>query len=318
MQEAVAEALQELGIVETRPQYEKHRKSMRQAMHVQATDNSGPVEIIEIKETFGKGLGTFAVQDIPKGARILSEVPLLELPPPAMSQSGWAQEVANQFEALPSEKQGVVSNLHCQMEKPLLQRLAVEAIVSEEVRSEEIRISDVSDIQDIPEGPLKRKIRVAGTFQTNAFGLFGHTPDNVHVAIFERASRINHSCAPNTWHSWNPKTEKHNIHAIRDIKAEEELTTEYTDCLAIKEDRQKILKSYGFDCRCQVCDNREAESRRVEIQFLKNEEFGQYKQQLVARGHLSSEDIGNAIDVVKALLALYEEERSIGIHAEEM
>ena len=235
-----------------------------------------------------------------------------------MNREHWAQDATDRFGALPSEEQAVLLNLHCQMEKRLLQRLAVEAIKSGEIGPEELRISEASDIQDIPEGPLKRKIRVAGTFQTNAFGLSGEDASNVHVAIFESASRINHSCAPNTWHSWNPKTEKHNIHAIRDIKAGEELTTEYANCLDIREKRHSILKSYGFECQCEVCNDNEAELRRVKIQSLKNDEFGQYKQQLKAGGQLSGEDIRNALDSAKALLALYEEEGSVGIHEEEM
>ena len=55
---------------------------------------------------------------------------------------------------------------------------------------------------------------------------------NSHAAgegggIFPVASRINHSCVPNVYHSWNENLQTLTVHAIREITAGEELFTTY-------------------------------------------------------------------------------------------
>ncbi|KAI9692350.1 MAG: hypothetical protein M1822_006581 [Bathelium mastoideum] len=304
MRQAIDEALDELGIVET-PQQD-------------GMSGNDKCELVRVSETEDKGLGIFAIRDIPKGTRILSESPLLELPPPGMGQPDWARVVMDRFEALSVEKQNTFMSLHCQMQRFLLQRIIVEAILSGDIAPEDIRITGISDVQDIANDRLKRKTRVAGTFQTNSFGLCGENDHSAHVALFEYASRINHSCMPNAWHSWNHETGKHNIQTIRDVAAGEEITTEYTDSLDIRANRQKILKLYGFECRCEACSNSEAELRRVKIQRLKNEEFGQFKQQLDAGGNMTDLEIHKALETVKDLLMSFGEEACAGIHEEEM
>ncbi|KAK3112754.1 hypothetical protein LTR53_010635 [Teratosphaeriaceae sp. CCFEE 6253] len=61
---------------------------------------------------------------------------------------------------------------------------------------------------------------------------------------------LTHSCAPNTEIAWNATTERFVLHALRKIKANEELTVSYIDPYQGTEER---LEDLGFDCLCPVC-----------------------------------------------------------------
>ena len=280
--------------------------------------NASAAKFIRFERTEHKGLATFAGREIPKGTRILSESPLLELPPPGMNKAFWAQDVMERFEALPKDKQNALLNLHCELCRPLSIQLVAEVSQPRESSSKDKWSHDVADAQDFSDGSFRDIIRLASTFQINAFGLSGEGVHNAHVAVFEHGSRINHSCVPNTWHSWNAKTAKHNFHASRDIAADEEITTEYVDSIDIKGNRMRNIVLYGFECRCDACGNDESEATRVQIQYLMEEEFGQSKQQFDAGGTLSYQDIDEALETIRELVALFDAAGSVGIHQVEM
>ena len=59
------------------------------------------------------------------------------------------------------------------------------------------------------------------------------------IAICLHGSRINHSCLPNAYSSWNDKKDRVMIHAITDIQEGDEVTISYCDALATKDMRSK-------------------------------------------------------------------------------
>ncbi len=77
--------------------------------------------------------------------------------------------------------------------------------------------------------------------------------------IYEFASRINHSCIPNTTRgfssSYFPDQDGHIIFvALRDIKEGDEITTDYLSAAGTTEQRRELLKEHhGFVCGCQAC-----------------------------------------------------------------
>ncbi|CAF9933562.1 hypothetical protein IMSHALPRED_009393 [Imshaugia aleurites] len=72
--------------------------------------------------------------------------------------------------------------------------------------------------------------------------------------IFLKASRINHSCRPNAFFSWNLLLHRMTIHAIVDIPAGEEVTVSYVfPFFALAHRRDVFRKHYGFECDCPVC-----------------------------------------------------------------
>ncbi|KAL9583218.1 MAG: hypothetical protein Q9212_002832, partial [Teloschistes hypoglaucus] len=64
--------------------------------------------LYEIKESAGKGLGTFATQEIKRGTRIMCEKPLLDL------RDGFIMEIWAAFSALPLSAQSLYRNLSYQ------------------------------------------------------------------------------------------------------------------------------------------------------------------------------------------------------------
>ncbi|KAH6668857.1 hypothetical protein B0J14DRAFT_629067 [Halenospora varia] len=97
--------------------------------------------------------------------------------------------------------------------------------------------------------------------------------------VYPAISRINHSCLPNTHHSWNINLECETIHAIRDIQAGEEFTISYAGGDSYLKRHMFFSQNFGFDCDCSVCvphsvdDLRDSDVRRESIQVL-NERIG--------------------------------------------
>jgi hypothetical protein len=74
--------------------------------------------------------------------------------------------------------------------------------------------------------------------------------------LFLRGSRMNHSCVPNVYDSFNLNSGEGIFHAIRDIQSGEELTRSYYvhEKDWYLEGRRPYLRSrYGFVCMCDAC-----------------------------------------------------------------
>lgn len=97
--------------------------------------------------------------------------------------------------------------------------------------------------------------------------------DSSAGGIYPTICLINHSCLPNSHNNWDEAAEHETIHAIRPIKAGEEITIPY-DHGGPSAERQAFLKSaFGFDCKCSTCtlppaELRDSDARRVLIQSL--------------------------------------------------
>lgn len=100
--------------------------------------------------------------------------------------------------------------------------------------------------------------------------------------IFYHVSRINHDCLANTYTSWNDKTERYVIHALRDMAKGEEITMEYLKLYLPRRERQAFLRrEYGFDCACHVCtlsrqQSREHDKLMVELQRRRDTTLGYF------------------------------------------
>ncbi|KXS98201.1 hypothetical protein AC578_285 [Pseudocercospora eumusae] len=76
--------------------------------------------------------------------------------------------------------------------------------------------------------------------------------------IFLQFSRINHSCIPNVQNSYNATIRKETVHAVRNIKAGEELSSCYVPPLRSRQQRQEALEQWSFECHCDACDGEAA------------------------------------------------------------
>lgn len=93
--------------------------------------------------------------------------------------------------------------------------------------------------------------------------------------VYAMISRTNHSCIPNTHHSWNSNLGSETIHAIRDICAGEEITISYDDGKPSLERWSHLEQSFGFKCQCELCTStsgliRVSDTRRRMITSLDN------------------------------------------------
>jgi len=75
-----------------------------------------------------------------------------------------------------------------------------------------------------------------------------------HNSVFERYSRLNHSCNRNTVGQLG-EDGTHQVRAVRRINKGEELTVSYLEGkLGIREERQAVFqKKWGFVCVCPIC-----------------------------------------------------------------
>lgn len=82
--------------------------------------------------------------------------------------------------------------------------------------------------------------------------------DTYRNFISRFGSRLNHSCVPNCWMSWNESSNVLHTYAIRNIKAGEELLLFYDVSELFLQKReariQELRARYDFECVCPACD----------------------------------------------------------------
>jgi SET domain-containing protein len=110
----------------------------------------------------------------------------------------------------------------------------------------------------------------SGIFKTNALPCGAGSPIG---AVYPTICLINHSCDSNSHHSWNDLTNSETIHALRDIKAGEEITICYANPEVYQVRRAKLRGSFGFDCDCSLCslpldERNRSDARRIRIAQL--------------------------------------------------
>lgn len=202
--------------------------------------------LIEQKESQGKGLGIFAVQNIPCGTRIIAEAGLLRINRDTLK----VPDIINAFKRLSPSQKKLYLELH---------EYACDAFR----RATEQEVNQ--DWEEIP----KLHRRVLGIWVANCFD-----------DVFLLGSRINHSCTPNVHFAYNSALEKETFHAIRDIRAGEEVTIMYINGTnRTRGQRQDELKKWGFQCNCPTCEDtpqgRKKEEKRVEL-FKLDQELAKY------------------------------------------
>ncbi|KAI2623100.1 SET domain-containing protein [Hypoxylon sp. NC1633] len=112
----------------------------------------------------------------------------------------------------------------------------------------------------------------AGIIKTNALPC---GCDSRTGGIYLTICLINHSCLPNAHNNWNGNEEYgvETIHAIKPIKAGEEITIDYSLAGPSSTRQPHLRKNFGFDCQCTVCslpqhELESSDARRQRIQDL--------------------------------------------------
>ena len=197
--------------------------------------NSASSRNFTLQQVQGKGKGLIANQKITKGARILSEKPIITI----------ASDTSN------------IEQLHESIYKQ-------SSTLDEDQQRAFLSMRNIHPYKDAAE-------QYFGIFRTNSLPA---EADGDKAAIFLDACRINHACNNNAQKSWNEKTKCHTVHALKDIARGEEITITYLSPLKNRKARQKALQEkFGFTCLCHLCSlpaeqSQESDRRLEEIRCL--------------------------------------------------
>ena len=108
---------------------------------------------------------------------------------------------------------------------------------------------------------MDRDNDIVNLFATNCFTEPLKSQDNhigMFVRIYERISRVNHSCRPNAVVSWHPGLKKAFLRALRNIPQHTEIMINYyaeerTSFQALQIRRHSLRQGCNFTCNCEVC-----------------------------------------------------------------
>ncbi|KAK0653474.1 SET domain-containing protein 5 [Lasiodiplodia hormozganensis] len=189
--------------------------------------------LYEFRQVPGRGTATFATNNIPRGTKIMEEMPILVIQR--------REEGSNPF--------SVWSHflLRSQDEREAYLKLFPSTPNLETARTTiRNKLGDslekwTQDLEDIA--------YVTAIYWTNSFGASGHS--DFDGAVYELNSRLNHNCANNMMQTAYADGSQA-MEATRNITAGEELFCTYVDVDSY-ETRQDKLSSYGFKCACPLC-----------------------------------------------------------------
>lgn len=104
-------------------------------------------------------------------------------------------------------------------------------------------------------------------FDANSFAMGIDENETNKYGIFPQASRINHSCIPNAYFTWNPELGQSGlltVYAIVHIPKDAEIVVDYcsVDSLKNARDRHQDRLHYGFKCTCPACRTNTAFARK--------------------------------------------------------
>lgn len=150
----------------------------------------------------------------------------------------------------------------------------------------------------------KQMSDVTRIFEANCFNI------DSSAAIFQTATRFNHSCLPNTYYSWSEARQELVFQAMIDVEKEEELTIAYGRPFLSHQERRRELRNYNFRCNCPACQlhtpfGQASESRRLVMKAL-DEQFI-ICQTALGEGLLTN-GVQDPLSLVVKLIELIEEE----------
>ncbi|KAG8877453.1 hypothetical protein FRB97_003384 [Tulasnella sp. 331] len=231
---------------------------------------------IVVRDVEGKGKGTIALRDLVRGDRILVDEPILTITRDASDAA--VESIITQIGNMTD------SNLSAFFSLYYPSTVLMADGTQKPINPEEI---------DMP----------LAIVQANSLAIEGGMQ-----AVFPKAARINHGCSAafNAVHSWRADEKKLYVHALRDIKAGEEILISYLDTKRPRSDRQSILSMhYHFDCTCSVCSLPESKAAKSDRLLLRMHHLYS-KLQTWTEDEIDGVE---AIDVINEIWETGEEER---------
>lgn len=213
-----------------------------------------------VQDVPGKGKGLVATQKFAKGKRIITEAPLLTMPPldntKRLSNED-RRRLRQTVDRLAQSKRDAFFSLHNAFPD------GADADYVGRVRTNALELDFLPTVANY-EPPIYDSDTDNDEESDKDEEDSEDDEDKTDVGIFKDASRINHSCENNAHNNWNEKIKRYTVQALRDIEKGEEITINYisyTSCFHTREERQKKLrKRYAFECRCGLCTLPQMES----------------------------------------------------------
>lgn len=210
--------------------------------------------MVEVLPAGAKGNGLFARVDIPKGTRILAESPLIVIP---ISTSQQFTKFVAIAKSIP-DKIAELDQLHC---NPALLDEQKPGNIILQVRGEGFDPAADPDM-----------VKRYGVYRTNCVDMPSKKEGQEESAgLCPLYARINHSCLPNVYFSWNERCQREVVHAGRDVAAGEEILANYLGSDATfmtRAQRDMRLRRYwGFACDCPACAE-DTDELREELAWL--------------------------------------------------
>lgn len=203
------------------------------------------------------GLGLFATRDIPRGTLVLSEEPLFVIPAHKLDTKPATREKVQSF-CKSMIKQGVYSD----KQAPLL-----ELVSHDDVEADEEVVGACLDFVT----SLARRLSLGRDAIAANAALFARLYSVFHYNLLAESSvvrptdeylcptfaRLNHSCSPNCHPQINNVTKKLNVHAVKDVRAGEQLFIPYIESAGVlRYKRDELLFCrYLVDCNCAMCSD---------------------------------------------------------------
>ncbi|KAM3431789.1 hypothetical protein NHJ13734_007147 [Beauveria thailandica] len=224
--------------------------------------------LLEARPTgeFTSGIGLFAVREIPRGTRMIEEAPMIVLPN-TQSIDDELDAFCSAFQQLTEAERSNFDQLYCGYSVDKTSELlnAVRRWRSYNLTHD----TDGSWLDDTRHTEVLHIIYDRFCrFRTNFVYLGAVNASG--KGLFALFSRINHSCVPNAYWTFNAAIERLTVHATRHIRVGEQITISYIkDPIAPKIVRALRLRPGNFSCNCTACTDPAMEARIRRIQELK-------------------------------------------------
>ncbi|KAH6661182.1 hypothetical protein BKA67DRAFT_654314 [Truncatella angustata] len=249
-------------------------------------------ELYEERETAGAGIAVFATAFIPAGTRIFCEEELIQV-----SDEFEQPEIYDTVTSLSEEKQAAYFGL---------------AASSKSMKD----VGWINDLRKSCEGEAESFNALVeahemawSIYETNRFTL-RLSSGEFKIGIYHKASRLNHSCAPNVFHRYNSRINRMTIHALRDIQPGDELNTSYIDICHPTAVRRQMLKGWGFHCGCSACESSDEmrDLRRKKIEDVMNKLKKREEQWESNHEQWTDKDYAKSVSMIERGMRLMESE----------
>ncbi|KAK7916848.1 hypothetical protein PG985_010456 [Apiospora marii] len=233
-------------------------------------------EFYEVKPTWDhKGNGVFAKRLIRAGTILVQEKPIMQYPehPAGFFQDDQLDHLKGEFDRLTEQQKQEMLTFHAQAradediehvyryfrdfnrpaaDDPFAAQVEINA-AGEGNDDVEIPLTEDEVAGYMPEAEARRYARAVLVLWSNEIGYLDAAGEEQR-GLYLRASRLNHRCAPNIL--TNIATDGTiTLRARQRILPGDELTMSYIELgLTREERRQRLLEDFGFECKCDLCD----------------------------------------------------------------